>query len=264
MTDRIERPSSSRRRSPACWKALTDHNEFGAWFRVNLDGPFAPGARSTRDTHHLSRLRASANGRRSPRRWSPSACSPSPGIPTPSSPAPDYSKESPTLVEFTPARRPATAHGCGVVESGFDKLPAHRRDTAFRINDEGWTIQMENIAQYRRPASMPSAAAALRTRASVFAALGDETRLGLLAKLTNGEPLSIARLTEGTRRTRQAVTKHLRVLEDVGVVLRDEDRPARVARPGPETDGERPRLPPSISRQWDTALARLKALVEAT
>ena len=53
---------------------------------------------------------------------------------------------------------------------------------------------------------MPSAAAALRTRASVFAALGDETRLGLLAKLTNGEPLSIARLTEGTRLTRQAVT----------------------------------------------------------
>ena len=66
---------------------------------------------------------------------------------------------------------------------------------------------------------MPSAAAALRTRASVFAALGDETRLGLLAKLANGEPLSIARLTEGTRLTRQAVTKHLRVLEDASLVV---------------------------------------------
>ena len=66
---------------------------------------------------------------------------------------------------------------------------------------------------------MPSAAAVLRARASVFAALGDETRLGLLARLTDGEPLSIARLTEGTRLTRQAVTKHLRVLEDVGVVF---------------------------------------------
>jgi len=65
---------------------------------------------------------------------------------------------------------------------------------------------------------MPSAAAALRTRASVFAALGDETRLGLLARLTNGEPQSISHLTSGTRLTRQAVTKHLRVLEGAGVV----------------------------------------------
>ena len=76
---------------------------------------------------------------------------------------------------------------------------------------------MQNIAQYLD--QLPSAAAALSTRASVFAALGDETRLGLLAKLTNGEPQSIARLTSGTRLTRQAVTKHLRVLEEVGVVF---------------------------------------------
>src|SRR5260370_38467300 len=63
-----------------------------------------------------------------------------------------------------------------------------------------------------------SSAAALRTSASVFAALGDETRLGLLAKLTTGEPQSISRLTSGTRLTRQAVTKHLRVLQGAGVV----------------------------------------------
>jgi DNA-binding transcriptional ArsR family regulator len=109
---------------------------------------------------------------------------------------------------------------------------------------------------------MPSAAAALRTRASVFAALGDETRLGLLAKLTNGEPLSIARLTEGTRLTRQAVTKHLRVLEDVGVVFSVKaGRESRFALdPKPIVSAQE--YLAHVSRQWDTALARLKALVE--
>lgn len=109
---------------------------------------------------------------------------------------------------------------------------------------------------------MPSAAALLRTRASVFAALGDETRLGLLAKLTNGEPLSIARLTEGTRLTRQAVTKHLRVLEDVGVVFSVKaGRESRFALdPKPIVSAQE--YLEHVSRQWDTALARLKALVE--
>jgi DNA-binding transcriptional ArsR family regulator len=107
-----------------------------------------------------------------------------------------------------------------------------------------------------------SSAAALRTSAAVFAALGDETRLGLLAKLTRGKPQSIARLTPGTRLTRQAVTKHLRVLERAGVV-----RSARVGRecrfvldPKPIAD-VRTYLD-RVSRQWDNALARLKALVE--
>ena len=109
---------------------------------------------------------------------------------------------------------------------------------------------------------MPSAAAVLRTRASVFAALGDETRLGLLAKLTNGEPLSIARLTEGTKLTRQAVTKHLRVLEDVGVVFSVKaGRESRFALdPRPIVSAQE--YLEHVSRQWDTALARLKALVE--
>ncbi|MBY0323817.1 MAG: helix-turn-helix domain-containing protein [Reyranella sp.] len=109
---------------------------------------------------------------------------------------------------------------------------------------------------------MPSAAAALRTRASVFAALGDETRLGLLAKLTNGEPLSIARLTEGTRLTRQAVTKHLRVLEEVGVVFSVKaGRESRFALdPRPIVSAQE--YLEHVSRQWDTALTRLKALVE--
>ena len=65
----------------------------------------------------------------------------------------------------------------------------------------------------------------LKARASVFAALGDETRLSVLAKLANGEAQSISRLTGSAKLTRQAVTKHLRVLEGAGVV-----RCARVGR----------------------------------
>jgi DNA-binding transcriptional ArsR family regulator len=111
---------------------------------------------------------------------------------------------------------------------------------------------------------MPSAAAVLRTRASVFAALGDETRLGLLAKLTNGEPLSIVRLAAGTKLTRQAVTKHLRVLEDVGVVFSVKaGRESRFALdPRPIVSAQE--YLEHVSRQWDTALSRLKALVEKT
>ena len=109
-----------------------------------------------------------------------------------------------------------------------------------------------------------SSAAALKTSASVFAALGDETRLGLLAKLTNGEPQSISRLTSGTRLTRQAVTKHLRVLEGAGVVRANRvGRESRFALdPKPIMDAQT--YLGHVSRQWDTALARLKALVEGS
>jgi DNA-binding transcriptional ArsR family regulator len=107
-----------------------------------------------------------------------------------------------------------------------------------------------------------SGAAALKTRASVFAALGDETRLSVLARLAQGEPQSISRLTKNTRLTRQALTKHLRVLEGAGVV--------RSVRVGRESRFELERRPiddarhylDHVSRQWDAALARLKALVE--
>ncbi|HEY6715710.1 MAG TPA: metalloregulator ArsR/SmtB family transcription factor [Reyranella sp.] len=107
-----------------------------------------------------------------------------------------------------------------------------------------------------------SAGAALRAKASVFAALGDETRLGLLAKLTNGEPQSISHLTSGTRLTRQAVTKHLRVLQGAGVVRANRvGRESRFALdPKPIVDART--YLEHVSRQWDNALARLKALVE--
>jgi uncharacterized protein YndB with AHSA1/START domain len=59
----------------------------------------------------------------------------------------DYSAEPPTLVEFT-LEKTATGTLLRIVESGFDKLPRSRRDEAFRMNDKGWGIQLENIAQH--------------------------------------------------------------------------------------------------------------------
>jgi DNA-binding transcriptional ArsR family regulator len=96
----------------------------------------------------------------------------------------------------------------------------------------------------------------------VFAALGDETRLRLVARLCADGPSSIAKLTEGSRVTRQAISKHLRVMEDAGLV--------RVSRNGRETvwELETRRLEEArrcldeISRQWDGALERLRAFVE--
>jgi DNA-binding transcriptional ArsR family regulator len=105
-------------------------------------------------------------------------------------------------------------------------------------------------------------AAALKTRAAVFAALGDETRLSVLTRLARGEPQSIARLTAGTRLTRQAVTKHLRVLEGAGVVRSVRvGRESRFALQPKPLDAVRDYLD-LVSRQWDAALMRLKALVE--
>jgi DNA-binding transcriptional ArsR family regulator len=104
-----------------------------------------------------------------------------------------------------------------------------------------------------------SGSAALKMHASVFAALGDETRLSVLARLSRGEPQSIARLTAGTKLTRHAVTKHLRVLEGAGVV-----RSVRVGRESlfelePRSIEDVRQYLDEVSRQWDDALARLKS-----
>ncbi|HEY1698066.1 MAG TPA: metalloregulator ArsR/SmtB family transcription factor [Polyangiaceae bacterium] len=112
----------------------------------------------------------------------------------------------------------------------------------------------------------PSGAArSIRASAPVFAALGDETRLQLVARLCTGGPQSIARLTEGADVTRQAVSKHLRVLEGVGLV-----RAGREGRDGRETlwEIEPRRLDDArraldlIGAQWDAAMGRLRAFVE--
>ena len=98
--------------------------------------------------------------------------------------------------------------------------------------------------------------AALKTRATVFAALGDETRLTVLAKLLSGEPQSIARLTEGTQLTRQAVTKHLHVLEGAGVVRSTRAGREALVRAAAAPHRGRARLPRSHRRSSGTTLWR--------
>ena len=107
-----------------------------------------------------------------------------------------------------------------------------------------------------------AARAQLKGSASVFAALGDETRLSLVGKLSSGPPQSISRLAEGSTLTRQAITKHLRVLEGAGVV-----RSVRVGRESlfafrPEPLEDLRSYLERVSDQWDDALGRLKSLVE--
>jgi DNA-binding transcriptional ArsR family regulator len=101
-----------------------------------------------------------------------------------------------------------------------------------------------------------------RACAPKFAALGDPTRLSLVAKLCGGRACSISQLTENTKLTRQAVTKHLRVLENAGLVHHTrcgrERRFAFDPRPIEDLKG----YLEHVSGQWDEALGRLKTLVE--
>jgi DNA-binding transcriptional ArsR family regulator len=106
------------------------------------------------------------------------------------------------------------------------------------------------------------AAATLRAAAPIFAALGEETRLRIVARLCAGGPTSIAGLTDGSGVTRQAVTKHLRVLEEAGLVrVEREGRESSWALQPDRLEDAREGLE-VISRQWDDALLRLKSFVE--
>jgi DNA-binding transcriptional ArsR family regulator len=98
--------------------------------------------------------------------------------------------------------------------------------------------------------------------AAAFAALGDPTRLTLLGKLSVDAGLSIARLTEGSALSRQAVTKHLRVLESVGMVRYERSGRESLYWLEPAPLAELRSYLERVSRQWDDALARLKAFVE--
>ncbi len=101
----------------------------------------------------------------------------------------------------------------------------------------------------------------MHAEAALFAALGDDTRLAVVTQLCDG-PASIVELTEGRAMTRQAVTKHLRVLEGAGLV--DHARLGRttVWRLRAARLAEARRYLDEISQQWDDRLAALKALVE--
>jgi len=102
----------------------------------------------------------------------------------------------------------------------------------------------------------------LRPQALVFAALGDETRLLLIAKLSEGRVYSIAQLTQGTEVTRQAVTKHLRVLEDAGIVHSVHKGRENLFEFDPRPMDELRAYLDRVSADWDQALQRLKAFVE--
>ena len=104
--------------------------------------------------------------------------------------------------------------------------------------------------------------AALAASVPVFAALGDETRLRVVTRLSEEGPLSIARLTEGTEVSRQAVTKHLRVLEDAGLVRGDREGRENVYRLEPRRLVQARQWLDVISDEWDARLDRLRAFVE--
>lgn len=130
------------------WRALSNAEDFGTWFGASLEGQtFAPG----------QRVRGPMSGacghenvwfdvvieRIEPQdlfsyRWHPYAVEPSV----------DYSREEPTLVTFTLKDAPGNGTLLTVVESGFDKVPPHRRLEAFRMNGRGWEGQLNNIVRH--------------------------------------------------------------------------------------------------------------------
>ncbi len=144
-TDRIEKQVVLRAPRARVWRALTDAREFGTWFRARLDGPFEVGKRAVgRVTYpgyeHLvfeATVEQMDPERRFSFRWHP----------YPADPKVDYSKEPTTLVEFTLEDAPGGTR-LTVVESGFDRLPAARRAEAFRANEGGWAMQLENVSRH--------------------------------------------------------------------------------------------------------------------
>jgi uncharacterized protein YndB with AHSA1/START domain len=144
-TDRIEKRILIRAPRARVWRALSDAREFGAWFRVALEGPFAEGAtvrgRITYPGYeHVTmemQIQRMDPERLFSYRWHPYAVTP--GV--------DYSAEPTTLVEFRLEDAPGGT-SLTIVESGFDRLPPGRRDEAFRMNEGGWGEQIENVARH--------------------------------------------------------------------------------------------------------------------
>ncbi len=143
--DRIEKILELSATPSRVWRALTDHREFGAWFGVNLEGAFKPGRTARGKITHpgYEHLVMEVNVKEmQPEQlfsftWHPYAIDPKK----------DYSKEAATVVEFQ-LRPSAGGTALQLSESGFEKVPAVRRAEALRMNDGGWTQQMENIAAH--------------------------------------------------------------------------------------------------------------------
>jgi DNA-binding transcriptional ArsR family regulator len=106
------------------------------------------------------------------------------------------------------------------------------------------------------------APARVRDAAPLFAALGDETRLRLLLRLSSGGPRSISRLSAKSRVSRQAITKHLEVLSHAGLVRSSRRGRERIWQLEPERLADAREYLQGISRLWDDALGRLKGFLE--
>lgn len=145
MTDSIETETRIAAPIDTVWQAIGDHRRFGQWFKVALDQPFEAGKPSTGHmtnpgyTHvrWTAEVVAVEPPHRLAFRWHPYAIEQ----------GRDYSNEPMTLVDIM-----LEPDGDGtmvrVVESGFDALPASRRDEAFRMNASGWEAQMKNVRAY--------------------------------------------------------------------------------------------------------------------
>lgn len=144
-TDRIQKTILLRAPRARVWRALTDAEEFGAWFRVKLEGGFAVGKRvrgkiTYPGYEHLAMdvtVERMDELRLFSFRWHPAAVDPKV----------DYSTEPTTLVEFS-LEEVAGGTRLTVAESGFDRIPPGRRAEAFRMNSEGWDIQVQNIQRH--------------------------------------------------------------------------------------------------------------------
>ncbi len=142
MSNTIERTIDLKAPIEKVWSAVSDHEQFGAWFRVKLDEPFQVGkmakGRITYPGYEHVLWEATVKRMDAPHHfaftWTPYGVDPKR----------DYSSEIPTLVEFT-LEPIAAGTRLTIVESGFDNVPADRRAEAFRMNSGGWTSQLENI-----------------------------------------------------------------------------------------------------------------------
>jgi uncharacterized protein YndB with AHSA1/START domain len=145
-TDRIEKNVVLRAPRSRVWRAITNAEEFGTWFRMKLDGEIVQGATlhgtvTRPGNEHISPIEMLIEQVEPERyfsyRWHPYAIDA----------AVNYSGEPMTLVEFV-LNETEGGTAVTIVESGFDRIPLARRAEAFRMNDGGWSAQIKNLAQY--------------------------------------------------------------------------------------------------------------------
>ena len=144
-TDRIEKRVVLRAPRSRVWRAISNSQEFGTWFRVNLEGAFIAGATTkgkitSKGYEHVTvdlQVERIEPERYFSYRWHPYAIDP----------ANDYSAEPTTLVEFILEEADGDT-ALTIIESGFDKIPLARRAEAFRMNDQGWGGQIRNLERY--------------------------------------------------------------------------------------------------------------------